>query len=43
MTLAEAQRDPQAFVCGFIETEQAVQFDPDLARRQRELLGDDDG
>jgi len=43
MTLTEAQRDPQAFVAGFVETEQAVHFDPELARRQRELLGDDDG
>ena len=38
MTLEEAQRDPQAFLAGFAETERAVHFDPELARRQRELL-----
>jgi hypothetical protein len=43
MTLEEAQRDPQAFAAGFVEAEQTVHFDPELARRQRELLGDDDG
>jgi HEPN domain-containing protein len=39
MSLEETQRDPQAFVAGFVETELAVQFAPELARRQRELLG----
>ena len=38
MTLQEAQRDPQAFLAGFAETERSVHFDPELARRQRELL-----
>ena len=35
MTLEEAQRDPQAFLAGFAETERSVHFDPKLARRQR--------
>ena len=39
MTREEAQRDPQAFLAGFAETEHSVHFDPELARRQRELLG----
>ena len=39
MTFEEAQRDPQAFLAGFAETEHSVHFDPELARRQRELLG----
>jgi len=43
MSLAEAQRDPQAFLAGFAETERSVHFDPELARRQRELLGEPDG
>jgi hypothetical protein len=38
MTLAEAQRDPQAFLAGFAEAERSIYFDPELARRQRELL-----
>src|SRR5947209_8273204 len=38
MTLEEAQHDPQAFLAGFAETEHSVHFDPELARRQRELL-----
>jgi hypothetical protein len=38
MTLEEAQRDPQGFLVGFAETEHSVHFDPELARRQRELL-----
>ena len=38
MMLEEAQRDPQAFLAGFAETQQAVHFDPELAHRQRELL-----
>lgn len=38
MTLQEAQRDPQAFLAGFAETERSIHFDPDLARRQRALL-----
>jgi len=43
MTLAEAQRDPQAFAPGFIETEQAVHVAPELARRERALLEDEHG
>ena len=35
MTLEEAQRDQQAFLAGFAETERSVHFDPKLARRQR--------
>ena len=38
MTLEEAQRDPQAFLAGFAETEHSAHFDPELARRQGELL-----
>ena len=37
MTLEEVQHDPQAFLAGFAETERSVHFDPELARRQREL------
>ena len=37
MTLERAHRDPQAFLAGFAETERSVHFDPELARRQREL------
>ena len=33
MTLQEAQRDPEAFLVGFVETERSVHFDPELARR----------
>jgi hypothetical protein len=43
MTLEEARRDPQAFPAGFAETERSVHFDPELARRQRELLEEQDG
>jgi hypothetical protein len=43
ITLAEAQRDPRAFLAGFAETERSVHFDPELARRQRELLEEHDG
>jgi hypothetical protein len=42
MTLQEAQRDPRAFLAGFVETERSVHFDPELARRQRELLEEHD-
>jgi hypothetical protein len=43
MTLEEAQRDPQAFLAGFAETERSIHFDPELARCQRELLREHDG
>jgi hypothetical protein len=43
MTFEEAQRDPQGFLAGFAETERSVHFDPELARRQRELLEEHDG
>ena len=42
MTLEEAQRDPRAFLAGFAETERSVHFNPELARRQRELLQEQD-
>ena len=42
MTLQEAQRDPQAFLAGFAETERSVHFDPELARRQRGSLEEQD-
>jgi len=42
MTLEEAQRDPQAFLAGFAETERSVHFDPELARRQRGSLEEQD-
>ena len=42
MTLTEAQRDPQAFVAGFVEAEQAVHFDPELAECQGELVDEPD-
>jgi hypothetical protein len=40
LPLEEAQRDPRAFLAGFAETERSVHFDPELARRQRELPGE---
>jgi hypothetical protein len=38
-----AHRDPQAFLAGFAETERSIHFDPELARRQRELLEEQHG
>ena len=43
MTLERAHRDPQAFLAGFAETERSIHFDPELARRQRELLKEQHG
>jgi hypothetical protein len=43
MSLAEAQRDPRAFLASFAETERSIHFDPELARRQRELLEEHHG
>jgi hypothetical protein len=43
MTLERAHRDPQAFLAGFAETERSIHFDPELARRQRELLEEQHG
>ena len=42
VALEEAQRDPQAFLAGFAETERSVHVDPELARRQRALLEEHD-